>query len=31
MNLRRGGAPPRLFLYDLTGSYLEGQPKALGE
>jgi len=29
--LRRRGAPPALFLYDVTSSYLEGQHNALGE
>ena len=29
--LKRCGAPPTLFLYDLTSSYLEGQHNALGE
>jgi hypothetical protein len=29
--LRRCGAPPTLFLCDLTSSYLEGQHHALGE
>ena len=29
--LRRKGAPPRLFLYDVTSSYLEGEQNALGE
>jgi len=29
--LRRSGAPPRLFLYDVTSSYLEGVQNALGE
>jgi transposase len=29
--LRRKGAPPRLFLYDVTSSYLEGASNALGE
>src|SRR6202049_1946856 len=29
--LRRKGAPPRLFLYDVTSSYLEGECNALGE
>ena len=28
--LRRKGAPPRLFLYDVTSSYLEGEHNALG-
>ena len=28
--LRRKGAPPRLFLYDVTSSYLEGEQNALG-
>jgi transposase len=28
--LKRCGAPPTLFLYDLTSSYLEGQHNALG-
>jgi transposase len=28
---RRKGAPPRLFLYDVTSSYLEGECNALGE
>lgn len=29
--LRRRGAPPALFLYDVTSSYLEGERNALGE
>jgi transposase len=29
--LKRRGAPPTLFLYDVTSSYLEGQNNALGE
>ena len=29
--LRRKGAPPRLFLYDVTSSYLEGEQDELGE
>ncbi len=29
--LRRRGAPPALFLYDLTSTYLEGEHNALGE
>jgi len=29
--LRRKPAPPRLFLYDVTSSYLEGEQNALGE
>jgi transposase len=29
--LQRRGAPPTLFLYDVTSSYLEGQHNALGE
>lgn len=29
--LRRRGAPPGLFLYDITSTYLEGQHNALGE
>ncbi len=29
--LRRRGAPPTLFLYDVTSSYLEGQHNALGD
>ncbi len=29
--LKRRGAPPTLFLYDVTSSYLEGQHNALGE
>src|SRR6516165_3266001 len=29
--LRRKGAPPRLFLYDVTSSYLEGEQNELGE
>jgi transposase len=29
--LRRKQAPPRLFLYDVTSSYLEGEQNALGE
>lgn len=29
--LRRRGAPPALFLYDVTSSYLEGEHNALGE
>jgi len=29
--LRRRGAPPALFLYDVTSSYLEGQHNALGD
>src|SRR6266403_2560701 len=28
---RRGAAPPRLFLYDVTSSYLEGEKNELGE
>src|SRR5205807_5364286 len=28
---RRGAQPPRLFLYDVTSSYLEGEKNALGE
>src|SRR6267378_945335 len=28
--LRRKAAPPRLFLYDVTSSYLEGEQNALG-
>ena len=28
--LRKKGAPPRLFLYDVTSSYLEGEKNALG-
>src|SRR5258708_376277 len=28
---RRGAQPPRLFLYDVTSSYLEGQGNELGE
>src|SRR5260370_35188956 len=28
---RRGAQPPRLFLYDVTSSYLEGQGTELGE
>jgi len=28
---RRGGQPPRLFLYDVTSSYLEGACNELGE
>lgn len=29
--LRRKGAPPRLFLYDVTSSYLEGEQNAFAE
>lgn len=29
--LRRTAAPPRLFLYDVTSSYLEGEQNELGE
>jgi plasmid stabilization system protein ParE len=29
--LERNGAPPALFLYDVTSSYLEGEHNALGE
>jgi transposase len=29
--LHRKGAPPRLFLYDVTSSYLEGEQNVLGE
>jgi transposase len=29
--LARRGQPPRLFLYDVTSSYLEGEQNALGE
>jgi|SRR5215469_904763 len=29
--LRRKQVPPRLFLYDVTSSYLEGEQNALGE
>jgi hypothetical protein len=29
--LKRRGAPPTLFLYDVTSSYLEGELNALGE
>jgi transposase len=29
--LKRRGAPPTLFLYDITSSYLEGQHNALGD
>jgi transposase len=29
--LRRRAAPPNLFLYDVTSSYLEGEHNALGE
>jgi hypothetical protein len=29
--LKRRGAPPALFLYDVTSSYLEGELNALGE
>ena len=29
--LKRCGAPPTLFLYDVTSSYLEGQHNALGD
>jgi hypothetical protein len=29
--LRRRGAPPALFLYDITSTYLEGEHNALGE
>ena len=29
--LARSGAPPALFLYDVTSSYLEGEHNALGE
>jgi transposase len=29
--LKRKGTPPRLFLYDVTSSYLEGERNALGE
>ena len=29
--LKRRGAPPTLFLYDVTSSYLEGQHNALGD
>ena len=29
--LHRRGAPPALFLYDVTSSYLEGEHNALGE
>jgi len=29
--LERRGAPPTLFLYDVTSSYLEGEHNALGE
>ena len=29
--LRRRGAPPTLFLYDVTSTYLEGEHNALGE
>jgi len=29
--MRRRGAPPALFLYDVTSSYLEGEHNALGE
>jgi transposase len=29
--LKRCGAPPTLFLYDITSSYLEGQHNALGD
>ena len=29
--LERNGAPPSLFLYDVTSSYLEGEHNALGE
>jgi transposase len=28
--LRKKGAPPRLFLYDVTSSYLEGEQNAFG-
>lgn len=28
---KKGAAPPALFLYDVTSSYLEGQSNALGE
>ena len=28
--LRKKGVPPRLFLYDVTSSYLEGEKNALG-
>ena len=28
---RRGAQPPRLFLYDVTSSYLEGEKNELGE
>lgn len=28
--LRKKGAPPRLFLYDVTSSYLEGEKNAFG-
>ena len=30
-HVRRGGEAPRLFLYDLTSSYLEGEKNELGE
>jgi hypothetical protein len=29
--LKRRGAPPALFLYDITSTYLEGEHNALGE
>jgi transposase len=29
--LQRRGSPPRLFLYDITSSYLEGEHNALGD
>ena len=29
--LKRRGAPPTLFLYDVTSSYMEGEHNALGE
>jgi len=29
--LRRKGAPPRMFLYDVTSSYLEGEQNELGK
>jgi len=29
--LKRRGEPPRLFLYDITSAYLEGEQNALGE
>lgn len=29
--LKRRGTPPKLFLYDITSAYLEGEQNALGE